>query len=127
MDVEHLIALLTELKPHGGVPLCGEISIEDPIHNRLCVVLDATANVLISESSREVIAAGMQYQQCGPGEKIILILASNTGITNKTRQHALKLTHDLRELAGDFANLDTNQPDQISAIRIQQRALSLDE
>lgn len=69
MDVEHLIALLTELKPHGGVPLRGEISIEDPIHNRLCVVLDAIANVLISEPSGEAIAAGMQCQQCGPGKE----------------------------------------------------------
>lgn len=104
MDAERLTALLTEIEPQNEQPRQADISLEDPLHDRLRVVLDAIANVLISKAQGEVIAVGMQHQQSGPGEKMILTLASNGTIADRTLEHARKLVHDLQKLGGEFAD-----------------------
>lgn len=83
MDVEHLIALLTEVAPQNELPRRADTRLEDTFHERLRIVLDAIASVLVSKPRREVIAVGMHSQQNGLEKKIILTLASNTGTINK--------------------------------------------
>ncbi|EER37812.1 hypothetical protein HCDG_08071 [Histoplasma capsulatum H143] len=104
MDVEHLIALLTEVGPQNELPHRADILLEDTFHERLRIVLDAIASVLVSKPRGEVIAAGMRSQQNGLEKKIILTLASNTGIPKKTYQHARNLINDLKKLGADFAD-----------------------
>ncbi|KAG5303506.1 hypothetical protein I7I50_10283 [Histoplasma capsulatum G186AR] len=104
MDVEHLIALLTEVAPQNELPRQADIRLEDTFHERLRIVLDAIASVLVSKPRGEVIAVGMRSQQNGLGKKIILTLASNTGIPKKTYQHARNLIDDLKKLGADFAD-----------------------
>lgn len=90
MDAEHLIALLTEIEPQNKQPRQADLSLEDPLHDGLRVVLDAIANVLISRAQGEVIAVGMQ-QQSGPKKKMFFTLASNRAIMGRTLEHARKL------------------------------------
>ncbi|EER45360.1 predicted protein [Histoplasma capsulatum H143] len=126
MDVEHLIALLTEVNPQNELPRRAKIPLEDPFHDRLRNVLDAIASVLISQPKGEVIAVGMQSQQNGSEKGIILTLASNTGINNKTFEHARELISDLKALGDDFAEHRkiVEQETQISQIKSQQSELS---
>ncbi|EEH02684.1 predicted protein [Histoplasma capsulatum G186AR] len=125
-DVEHLIALLTEVNPQNELPRRAKIPLEDPFHDRLRNVLDAIASVLISQPKGEVIAVGMQSQQNGSEKGIILTLASNTGINNKTLEHARELISDLKALGDDFAEHRkiVEQETQISQIKSQQSELS---
>ncbi|KAG5290237.1 hypothetical protein I7I48_09798 [Histoplasma ohiense] len=68
----------------------------------------------------------MQSQQNGSEKKIILTLASNIGINNKTLEHARELISDLKALGDDFAEHRKNveQETQISQIKFQQSELS---
>ncbi|EFQ99070.1 hypothetical protein MGYG_02084 [Nannizzia gypsea CBS 118893] len=103
MDVEHIVALLTEVESQNEQPRKGDVSLQDPLHDRLRVVLDGIAKVLISKAQGEVIAVGMQ-QQNDPTKKIIFTFASNGAIADRTLEHARNLVRDLQKLGGDFAN-----------------------
>lgn len=122
MDAEYVIALLTEIEPQNEQPRQADISLEDPLHDRLRVVLDAIANVLVSKAQAEVIAVGMQHQQNGPEGKMTLTLASNGAIADRTLQHARQLVRDLQKLGGEFANFrrDMEQEMQANEIELQQ-------
>ncbi|KAG5297163.1 hypothetical protein I7I48_06195 [Histoplasma ohiense] len=104
MDVEHLIALLTEVGPQNELPRRADTHLEDTFHERLRIVLDAIASVLVSKPRGEVIAVGMHSQQNGLEKRIILTLASNTGILDRTYKHAYELICDLKALGNDFAD-----------------------
>lgn len=57
---EYLVGLLTEFPPEDGPARETPITfdVDDPGRNRLPVVLDAIANVLVSQPKGEVIAVG---------------------------------------------------------------------
>ncbi|EDN08745.1 predicted protein [Histoplasma mississippiense (nom. inval.)] len=46
MDVEHLIALLTEVAPQNELPRRADTRLEDTFHERLRIVLDAIASTI---------------------------------------------------------------------------------
>ncbi|ODH53245.1 hypothetical protein GX48_00441 [Paracoccidioides brasiliensis] len=110
-DVELLVALLTEV--NGQDPPRQEcMALDDPIHDRMTVVLDAVANVLVSKPKGEVIAVGFQQRQ-EPDREIILTIASNNDLPDRTLQHARFLLDKLHELGQEFANfrLEKTAPD----------------
>ncbi|ODH26133.1 hypothetical protein ACO22_04804 [Paracoccidioides brasiliensis] len=110
-DVELLVALLTEV--NGQDPPRQEcMALDDPIHDRMTVVLDAVANVLVSKPKEEVIAVGFQQRQ-EPDREIILTIASNNDLPDRTLQHARFLLDKLHELGQEFANfrLEKTAPD----------------
>ncbi|EER44067.1 conserved hypothetical protein [Histoplasma capsulatum H143] len=119
MDIEHLIALLTEVDPQNELPRRANTPLEDTFHERLRIVLDAIASVLVSKPRGEVIAVGMRSQQNGLGKKIILTLASNTGIPKKTYQHARNLINDLKKLGADFADYRKSAEQEIHTSQIK--------
>jgi hypothetical protein len=92
------------------------------LHDRLRVVLDAIANVLVSKAQAEVIAVGMQHQQTGAGGKMTLTLASNGVIADRTLEHAQQLVHDLQNLGEEFAGFrrDMEQEMQANENELQQ-------
>jgi hypothetical protein len=102
-NVELLVALLTEVD--GQDPHRQECMVlDDPIHDRMTVVLDAVANVLISKPKGEVIAVGFQQRQ-EPDREIILTVASNNDLPDRTIQHARFLLDKLQNLGQEFATL----------------------
>ncbi|ODH48502.1 hypothetical protein GX48_05369 [Paracoccidioides brasiliensis] len=113
-DVELLVALLTEVD--GQDPPRREcMALDDPIHDRMTVVLDAVANVLVSKPKGEVIAVGFQQRQ-EPDREIILTVASNSNLPDCTLQHARFLLDKLHKLGREFADfrLKTTAPDNQS-------------
>ncbi|EGC42518.1 hypothetical protein HCEG_09300 [Histoplasma capsulatum var. duboisii H88] len=108
MDVEHLIALLTEVDPQNELPRRAKIPLEDPLHDRLRIVLDAIA----STSNKPVQHA------C---ENIIDFF--QTGINNKTLEHTRELISDLKALGDDFTEYRQNV-EQETQIKSQESELS---
>ncbi|PGH28557.1 hypothetical protein GX50_08709 [[Emmonsia] crescens] len=94
MDIETVVALLTEVEIPNEQPRHAEFTFDNPI------ILDAISNVLVSKSRGEVIAVGLQ--QPTVGGIYTFVIASNGVIPNSTLEHARDLVADLQSLGSDF-------------------------
>ncbi|KLJ09027.1 hypothetical protein EMPG_15548 [Blastomyces silverae] len=101
MDIEPVVALLTEVEISNELPRQAEFTLDSPIHNRMPVILDAIANVLVSKPQGEIIAVGLQ--QPTAGGIYTFVIGSNGEIPDRTLEHAQDLVADLQSLGSHFS------------------------
>ncbi|PGH00384.1 hypothetical protein AJ80_09181 [Polytolypa hystricis UAMH7299] len=109
MDIETVVALLTEIEIPNEQPRQAEFTFDNPIHNRMPIILDAISNVLVSKSRGEVIAVGLQ--QPTVGGIYTFVIASNGVIPNSTLEHARDLVADLQSLGSNFTEFQKGVED----------------
>lgn len=110
VDCERLVALLTEVDVSADVPRTDDIDLE-PIQDRLTMILDALASLLVSRPTKEVIAVGLQAGSADSNSCHTLTLASNDSVTQETLAHCRRIVEHLERLGLQFYNLRKNTTD----------------
>lgn len=86
MDIEHLIALISEVDDYMPCPLREEMlgprKPENEVH-----VLNALANILLSRASAEIVAVSIQLEN--KSKKIMIILPTNNSMPDHICHHAM--------------------------------------
>lgn len=93
-EAEFMIGLLSELKVDDSSSRGQHIDRGTPSHNRLPVVLDAIANLLVSKKQHEVIAVSFQPRN----KRATLKIAGNDTVPDYTLSHAKEIHRQLKNI-----------------------------
>ena len=86
MDVEHLVALISEVNNYMPCPLREEMLGPRKRKNEVHV-LNALANILVSRASAEIVAVSIQLGN--KSKKIMITLPTNNSMPDHICHHAM--------------------------------------
>lgn len=92
---EFMIGLLSEMKIDDHTSHGQDVGLSRPsFNNRLLVMLDAVANLLVSKAEHEVIAVAFQPRN----KRAALTIAGNDSISDHTLKHAKEIHRQLKDI-----------------------------
>lgn len=113
MEAERTLALLSEIPPQDEIPRKMEPNFGSKTQDRLRIILNSIANVLVSSKAEgEVITVGLQHQK----DKLTLTLASINDVPQVTADHAKNLVADIQKFGRAFAEWRTEQENTDEAL-----------
>jgi hypothetical protein len=127
---EHVVALLSEIPTMSDVPRALPFDAPTPLQDRLSKVLDAFANLLVSQPRREVIAVGMQIFTSTDTTKYAIVIGSNSSIPEDTVSHCRAIVSQLQDLGHHFYHMRKASYDNPAVIEMESersRSPPLDE